>query len=95
MNATTPDSYDSFLEQVATEASLLEVGTTQRAHDIGGLSYQAWSLALSEYARRTTTLADAWQAGATAMFQALVERGYIEPHEVERAVASTADVLTT
>ena len=94
MNATTPDSYDSFLEQVATEASLLDA-SSQRGHGTDGLTYQAWSRALSEHARRTTTLADAWQAGATAMFQALVERGYIAPHEVERAVASTADVLTT
>jgi hypothetical protein len=94
MNATTRDSYDSFLEQVATEASLLDA-SSQRGHGTEGLTYQAWSLALSEYARRTTTLADAWQAGATAMFQALVERRYIAPHEVERAVASTADVLTT
>ena len=94
MNATTPDSYDSFLEQVATEASLLDA-SSPRGHGTDGLTYEAWSLALSEYARRTTTLADAWQAGATAMFQALVERGYIAPHEVERAVASTADVLTT
>jgi hypothetical protein len=29
------------------------------------------------------------------MFQALVERGFIAPYEVEQAIASTADVLTT
>jgi hypothetical protein len=50
---------------------------------------------MSEYARRTATSEDAWQAGATAMFQALVERGFIAPYEVEQAIASTADVLTT
>jgi hypothetical protein len=29
------------------------------------------------------------------MFQALAERGYIAPGEVETALASTLDVLTT
>jgi hypothetical protein len=41
------------------------------------------------------TPSDIWTAGATAMFQALVERGYIAPHEVESALAAIADVLTT
>ena len=61
----------------------------------GRLTYQAWSLALPERARHATGPADAWQAGATAMFQALAERGYIAPDEVETALASTLDVLTT
>ena len=100
MNARAGNSYDGFLDdflqQLAAETGVLEASVAQDdRHGVGDLTYQAWSLSLSESALRTSTLAEAWQAGATAMFQALVERGYIVPHAVERALASTDDVLTT
>jgi len=99
MNARAGDSYDGFLDdflqQLAAETGMLEASVAQDdRRGVGDLTYQAWSLSLSESALRTSTLAEAWQAGATAMFQALVERGYIVPHAVERALASTDDVLT-
>ena len=87
---------DDFLQQLAAETGLLEASVAQDGgHGVGDLTYQAWSLSLSEPAQRAATLAEAWQAGATAMFQALVERGYIAPDAVERALTSTVDVLTT
>ena len=100
MNARAADSYDNFLDgilqQLATETGVPQTSVAEDGgHGVGDLTYQAWSLSLSESAQRTSTLAEAWQAGATAMFQALVERGYIVPHAVERALASTDDVLTT
>ena len=100
MNARAAESYDGFLDdflqQLAAETGELEASVAQDdRHGVGDLTYKAWSLSLSESAQRTPTLAEAWQAGATAMFQALVERGYIVPLAVERALASTADVLTT
>ena len=102
MNARAADSYDGFLDhflqQLGAETGVLEAEASvaqDGGHDVGDLTYQAWSLSLSEPALRATTLVEAWQAGATAMFQALVERGYIAPDAVERALTSTADVLTT
>ena len=99
MNARAGNSYDGFLDdflqQLAAETGMLEASVAQDdRRGVGDLTYQAWSLSLSESALRTSTLAEAWRAGATAMFQALVERGYIVPHAVERALASTDDVLT-
>jgi hypothetical protein len=95
MSAPTPDPYDDFLLRVAAEARLLEASVGADAARPGRLTYQAWSLALPERARHAIGPADAWQAGATAMFQALAERGYIAPGEVVTALASTLDVLTT
>ena len=100
MNARAADSYDGFLDdflqQLAAETGVLEASVAQDGgNGVGDLTYQAWSLSMSESALRATTFGEAWQAGATAMFQALVERGYIAPDAVERALASTADVLTT
>jgi hypothetical protein len=102
MNTRAADSYDDFLDdilqQLAPETGVLEASVAQdggHGVGVGDLTYQAWSLSLPESALRATTLVEAWQAGATAMFQALVERGYIAPDAVERALASTADVLTT
>src|SRR5688572_11656822 len=100
MNTRAADPYDDFLDdilqQLAPETGVLEASVAQDGgHGVGDLTYQAWSLSLPESALRAATLVEAWQAGATAMFQALVERGYIAPDAVERALASTADVLTT
>ena len=100
MNTRAADSYDAFLDgilqQLAAETGVLDASIAQDdGHCDGDLTYQAWSLSLSEPALRATTIAEAWQAGATAMFQTLVERGYIAPDAVERALASTDDVLTT
>ena len=95
MNAATTDTFEDFLKQLATETSLLEAIDAQGGNGIGRLTYQAWSLSLPESARRAVTFAEVWQAGATAMFQALVERGYIAPGDVERALTSTVDVLAT
>jgi hypothetical protein len=95
MNAATTDTFEDFLKQLATETSLLEASDAQSGNGIGRLTYQAWSLSLPESARRAVTFAEVWQAGATAMFQALVERGYIAPGDVERALTSTVDVLAT
>jgi hypothetical protein len=89
------NSYDRFLQRLAAETSLLEAGLRHGGHGNGELTYQAWYASLSEHGRRATTQMEVWQAGATAMFQALVERGYIAPPEVERALAATVDVLTT
>ena len=58
------------------------------------LSYQSWLHSLSDRARRTLSPEEAWEAGATTMFQALVERGFVPAHDVERALASTLDVLS-
>jgi hypothetical protein len=95
MTAPTAESYARFLERLAKEASLLETaGEALEAGEAGsGLTFESWSLALSERTWPNATLRDAWQAGATAMFQALVERGYLAPHEAERAMAATNDVL--
>jgi len=95
MSAAAPDSYDGFLMQLVTETDLLEAVVGSRGDAAGALSYQAWSQSLAVPALRAVTPAEIWTAGATAMFQALVERGYIAPHDVESALAATADVLTT
>ena len=58
------------------------------------LSYQSWLHSLSDRARRALSPEEAWEAGATTMFQALVERGFVPAHDVERALASTLDVLS-
>ena len=58
------------------------------------LSYRAWLLSLSEHARKTLSPEEAWEAGATTMFQALVERGFVAAQDVERALAGTLDVLS-
>lgn len=95
MNAAAPDSYDGFLLQLVSETELLDAVVGSRGEPAGALSYQAWSQSLATPALRAVTPSDIWTAGATAMFQALVERGYIAPHEVESALAAIADVLTT
>ena len=95
MKGSAEDSYCVYLEQFANEAGLLDAAVAVGGNAVRGLGYQAWSQSLPEGARRATTSAEIWVAGATAMFQALAERGYIAPHEVERALQATADVLTT
>jgi len=95
MSAAAPDSYEGFLMQLVSETDLLEAVVGSRVDASGTLSYQAWSQSLAAPALRAVRPVDIWTAGATAMFQALVERGFIAPHEVESALAATADVLTT
>jgi hypothetical protein len=95
MSTSNVECYEAFSRQFAEEVLRMSATVRKSAREPSGLSYEAWCLSMSEYARRTATSEDAWQAGATAMFQALVERGFIAPYEVEQAIASTADVLTT
>ena len=95
MSAAAQDSYEGFLMQLVSETDLLEAVVGTRGDPAGALSYQAWSQSLATPALRAVTPSDIWAAGATAMFQALIERGYIAPHDVESALAATADVLTT
>jgi hypothetical protein len=95
MNAAANKSYEGFLMQLVSETDLLEAVVGSPGQPAGELSYRAWSQSLAVSAPRAPTPADIWTAGATAMFQALVERGYIGPRDVESALAATADVLTT
>jgi hypothetical protein len=95
MKGSAEDLYGGFLRQFANDAGLLDAAVALGGNAVCGLGYQAWSQSLPEHARRASTGAEIWVAGATAMFQALVERGYIVPHEVESALQATADVLTT
>jgi hypothetical protein len=69
MNTRAADSHDGLLQQLSTDASLVDVSAGPGTHGTGGPMYQEWLPSLSEQTRQTTTFADAWQAGATAMFQ--------------------------
>ena len=94
-SAVADEPYDAFLMQLADEASLLEGVVGSHTNPVAALSHQAWLRSLPDAVRPLATSAEIWTAGATAMFQALVERGFIAPHEVEDALQATADVLTT
>jgi hypothetical protein len=58
------------------------------------MNFRQWIQSDGNFDRAFLDLEDAWNAGASAMFDALVQRGYLASDAVSAAVRGTGDVAT-
>ena len=56
------------------------------------MTFSEWLDSLPDDEREALTFCDAWSAGAIAMLDALVERGFISSAYIEDAKKATADI---
>ena len=57
------------------------------------MTLNEWIDSIPEDERDLISTSDGWKAGATAMLEALIERGHIGQRYVEEARLGTADII--